>query len=174
MEEHHVKEVQLWADIKLQYEARAQGHTWKINTLKLSLDELRVKKDMGTERIRTLLNTHRGRFEKQLTEALAKGWDRWTQQAVELHTVHVDHENQMKARKGFFKLENESIAGDREDLAVDYQALADRHSREVVQILEEYGTAELEIAPQLQENEEDRLAIGRQSVKTVELPDSPP
>mgnify|MGYP006982098953 CR=1 FL=1 len=47
MEEHHVKEVQLWADIKLQYEARAQGHTWKINTLKLSLDELWAKTDMG-------------------------------------------------------------------------------------------------------------------------------
>ena len=74
IEEHHTKEAQLWADIKLQYEVRAQGNTEKINTLKLSLDEIRAKTQMGTEQIRTLLNTHRGRFEKQLIEALAKGW----------------------------------------------------------------------------------------------------
>ena len=41
----------LWADMKLQYQARAQGHTTKINFLKTSLDELRTKKEMGVERI---------------------------------------------------------------------------------------------------------------------------
>ena len=32
MEDRHEREKQLWADMKLQYEARAQGHTAKINT----------------------------------------------------------------------------------------------------------------------------------------------
>ena len=85
---------------------------------------------------------------------------RWTQQAAELHTLHADHESQTKDRKGFFKLNNESIAAVREDLAADYQALVDRHSEEVVQILEEYDTAALEIARLLQENEVDRLPTG--------------
>ena len=89
MEERQAKEAQLWADIKLQYEVRAQGHTAKINTLKQSLDEMRAKTDMGTERICTLLNTHRGRFEKQLTEALAKGWAGWTQVATSRGTSHL-------------------------------------------------------------------------------------
>ena len=66
----------------------------------------------------------------------------------------------MKARKGFFKLNNKSIAAAREDLATDYKALANRHSEEVVQILEEYGTDELEIARQLQKNEADKPAPG--------------
>ena len=79
--------------MKLQYEARARGHASKINTLKLSLDELRAKTEMGTERIRTLLHTHRGKFEQQLAEALAKGWAGWAQQATELHTFRADHEN---------------------------------------------------------------------------------
>ena len=79
MEERHMKEVQLWADMKLQYEARAQGQASKIKTLKLSLDEMRVKTDMG--------------IEKQLTEALEKGWAGWTQQAAELHTFSTDQEN---------------------------------------------------------------------------------
>ena len=89
-------------------------------------------------------------FEKQLTEALEKGWAGWTQQAAELHTFRADPENQTKAGKGFFKLNNDSIAAVREDFAAYYQALADRHSEEGVRILEEYGTAELEIIRQLQ------------------------
>ena len=105
--------------------------------------------DMGTERIRTLLHTHRGKFETRLTEALAKGWAGWAQQAAELHTFHADHENQTKAGQGFFKLSNKSIAAVREDLTTDNQTLADQHLEEMAQILEEYGTTELEIVRQL-------------------------
>ena len=174
MEDRHEREKQLWAEVKLQYEVRAQGHTAKINALKTSLDELRAKTDMGTERIRTLLHTHRGKFEKLLTEALAKGWAGWAQQAAELHTFRADHENRAKEGKGFFKLNDESIATVREDLATDYQALADQHLEEVAQILEEYGAAELELGHQLQATEADRLATGQQTIETVEFPDSPP
>ena len=62
MEERHAKEEQLWAEMNLQYVAQAQGHTSKINTLKLSLNEMLAKTDMRTEQIRTLLYMHRGRF----------------------------------------------------------------------------------------------------------------
>ena len=105
---------------------------------------------MGAKRIRTLLHTHKGRFKKQLTKALDRGWARWRKQVAELHTFRADNENRMKAGKGFFKLNNDSIAAVREDLAVDYQALADSHLEEVVQILEEHSAAELEITRQLQ------------------------
>ena len=101
--------------MKLQYEARAQGQATKINTLELSLDELRAKTNMGAERIQTLLHTHKGKFEKQLTEALDRGWAGWTKQAAELHTFCADLENQTKAGKGFFKLNNESISTVHED-----------------------------------------------------------
>ena len=63
--------------------------------------------------------------------------------------------------KGFYKLNNESITIVCEDLAADYQALADQHSEEVAQILEEYGADELEIVHQLQKNEAERLATGQ-------------
>ena len=134
MEDRHEREKQLWAEIKLQYEA-----------LKTSLDELRAKIDMGTERIRTLLHTHRGKFDKFLTKVLAKGWAGWAQKATELHTFRADHENWTKEGKVFFKLNDESIATVREGLEIDYQALRDQHLEEVAQILEEYGAAELEI-----------------------------
>ena len=119
MEDRHEKEKKLWAEIKLQYEVRAQGHMAKINTLKTSLDELRAKTDMGTARICTLLHTHRAKFEKSLTDALANGWAGWAQQAAELHTFRADHENRAKEGKGFFKLNDDSIATVREDSARD-------------------------------------------------------
>ena len=92
---------------------------------------------MGTERIQTLLQTHRGKFKKMLTEALAKRWVGWAQQAAELHTFRADHENRTKAGKGFSKLSKESIATVHEDLAIDYQAMANQHLEEVAHILEE-------------------------------------
>ena len=72
-EDIHAREAQFWADMKLQYEARAQGQATKTNTLKLSLDEMRAKTDMGAERVRILLHSHMGMCEQQLTEALEKG-----------------------------------------------------------------------------------------------------
>ena len=80
----------------------------------------------------------------------------------------------MKEGKGFYKLNDESIAAVREDLAADYQALANHHSEEVIQLLEEYGTTDLEIACHLHQYEAERRATGLQPVETVELQDSPP
>ena len=112
-------------------------------------------------------------MEKQMMEALDRVWTGWTKQAAELHTFRADHENRMKEGKGFFKLNNDSIAAVCEDLAAHYQALADRHFEEVLQILEEYGATDLEIACQLQQYEVDGQATRRQIVETVELPDNP-
>ena len=105
-----------------------------------------------------------------LTEALDRGWAGWTKQAVELHTFRVDHDNQTKEGKCFFKINNDSIAAVREDLAAKYQDLADHHLEEVVQILEEYGAVDLEIAHQLQHYEANRHGTKLQTVETVELP----
>ena len=77
-------------------------------------------------------------------------------------------------RKGFFKLNDDGIATVREDLAKDYQALADQHLEEAAQIQEEYGAAKVELGHQIQATEADRLATGQQTVETVELPDSSP
>ena len=56
---------------------------------------------------------------------------------------------------------------------MDYKTLADHHSKEVIQLLEEYGAVELEIAYHLHQYEADRKATGLQLVKIVELSDSP-
>ena len=100
---------------------------------------------MGTERIRTLLHSHKDRFVRQLKEAMNRGWADWAKQATELHTFRVDKENRRKEGKSFYKLDEGSIATVLEHLTSDYQALADHHSEEIVQLLEEFGATEVEI-----------------------------
>ena len=68
---------------------------------------------------------------------------------------------------------NEVNVAVREDLAVDYKTLADHHSEEVVQLLEEYGTAEVEIVRHLHQYEADRKGTGLQPIEKVELQNSP-
>ena len=166
-EDIHAREAQFWADMKLQYEV-------KIDHLKMALEELWSKTEMGVERIHTLFHSQRNRFVRQLKEALDRGWASWTKQAAELHTFRADHDNRAKEGKGFFKLNNDSIATVREDLAKDYQALADQQLEEVTQILEAYGAAEEELGHQIQATEADRLSIGQQTVETIAIPNSPP
>ena len=79
----------------------------------------------------------------------------------------------MKEGKGFYKLNDESIAAVREDLAADYQALADHHSEEVIELLEEYGTTDLEIVRNLHLDEVKRKTTELQAVETVELSNIP-
>ena len=97
---------------------------------------------MGTERIRTLLHSHKDRFVRQLKEAMNRGWADWAKQATELHTFRVDKENRRK--------EGKSIATVREDLTNDYQAFVDHHPEEIVQPLEEFGVAQVEMTRHLQ------------------------
>ena len=74
-----------------------------------------------------------------------RGWADWAKQATELHTFRVDKENRRKEGKSFYKLDEGSIATVLEHLTSDYQALADHHSEEIVQLLEEFGATEVEI-----------------------------
>ena len=54
----------------------------------------------------------------------------------------------------------------------NYQALADHHSEEIVQLLEDFSAAKVEIARHLQEYEVERKVAALGEVETVELPDS--
>ena len=94
---------------------------------------------MKIEHIKNLLETKRKRFMEQLQAVLNRGWAKWAKQSIELRTYRADQENQQKDGKGFYKLNEESIDTVCEDLTQDYQALDDRHSKEIVQLLEEFG-----------------------------------
>ena len=59
--------------------------------------------------------------------ALDKGWMAWAMHEAELHTYRVDWENRRKEGRGFYKLNEESIAAVREDLTQHYRMLADQH-----------------------------------------------
>ena len=72
-----------------------------------------------------------------------RGWADWAQQAAELHTYWANQENRKKEGKGFYKLDEESIATVREDLVKDYQALIHHHAEEIVQLLDNFGMSQV-------------------------------
>ena len=89
----------------------------KIENLKKALQESQACATLLADRIRTLLQENRGRFSTQLKAAMDKGWVGWATQVAKLHTFHVDLENRRKEGKGFYKLNEESIATVEENLA---------------------------------------------------------
>ena len=89
------------------------------------------------ENVRIILQTNREKFSAQLKTALDKGWMTWATRAVELHTYRTDWENRRKEGRGFYKLNDKSMATVLEDLAQDYRSLADQHSEELAQLLDD-------------------------------------
>ena len=58
--------------------------------------------------------------------------------------------------RGFYKLSEESIATVREDLTQDYQALADHHTEEIVQLLEDFGESQDDASLELHDIEAEQ------------------
>ena len=61
----------------------------------------------------------------------------------------MDWENRRKDGRGFYKLNEESIAAVREDLAQDYRTLADQHSEELAQLLDDFGESQEDLFHQI-------------------------
>ena len=80
-----------------------------------------------------------------------KGWEAWATQTAELHTYRADWENHKKEGRGFYKLSEETVATVREDLAKDYRELAEQHSEELAQLLEDFGEGQEELLDRLME-----------------------
>ena len=78
-----------------------------------------------------------------------KGWTAWAAQAAELHTYRADFENRKKEGRGFYKLSDDSIAVVCEDLSNDFQELAEQHSEELSQILDDFGESQEELLDRL-------------------------
>ena len=79
-----------------------------INTIKNLKEEghvFRAKAEMGVERIKAIVESHKHPLERRVEESLAKGWREWLTQVVELQTFRADQVNQLKVGKGFFKMD---------------------------------------------------------------------
>ena len=56
-----------------------------------------------------------------------------------------------KEGRGFYKLSEETVAVVREDLAKDYHELAEQHSEELAQLVEDFGEGQKELLDHLLE-----------------------
>ena len=139
LEELHLKESHIWEKMKSHYEEGASVNKHKIENLKKALDEAQNHSQAITNNVCILIQTNQEKFTAQLRTALDKGWMAWAAQATELHTCRVNLENRRKEGQGFYKLNDDSIVAIHEDLAQDYRTLADQHSEELTQLLEDFN-----------------------------------
>ena len=167
MEELHSKVSDIWSKMKSHYEEAVTVNKRKIENLKKALDDAQSRSQAITDNVRVLLQTNHERFTTQLKTTLDKGWMAWAEQAAELHIYRADGENRRKEGRGFYKLNDESIADVRTELARDYQALADQHSEELPQLLEEFGESQEEMFHRIME-----AGSTRPSEEPIIVPDS--
>ena len=145
LEERHLKESKIWAEMKNHYEEAVMTNKQGIVKLKNVLQEAQNRSQAITENVRIVLQTNREKFSVQLKTALDKGWMAWVTQAAELHTYRADWENRIKEGRGFYKLNEESIVTVRDDLAQDYRALAEQLFQQLAQMLDDFGESQEEI-----------------------------
>ena len=170
LEELHLKEFQLWAKMKSLSEEAVVANKRKIENLTKALDESQVRATLMTDRIRTILQDNHEKFNTRLKVAMDKGW---ATQAAELHTYCADRENRRKDGKGFYKLSEDNIATIREDLAEDYQALANQHSEELTQLMEEFTESQEETFRQLMDmGSETQRAEELKKAEAIIVPNS--
>ena len=97
-----------------------------------------AKYELGEERIRALVTTHRLKLKQKVEETLANGWKERSAQAVELQVLRVDDENWKKEGHSFYKMD-ENILMVHEDLAEDFEALASTHTTTIGNLIEEFN-----------------------------------
>ena len=137
--DHHGKEAAIWKEMKEQYDQAAALYKQEIADVKNTLQTAQNHLEVVRHNTRSVLQTNRERFTAQIKAMMDKGWEAWAAQAAELHTYRADWENRKKEARGFYKLSEETVATIREDLAKDYSELAERHSEEITQILDDSG-----------------------------------
>ena len=147
--DHHGKEAAIWKEMKEQYDQAAALYKQEIADVKNTLQTAQNHLEVVRHNTRSVLQTNRERFTAQIKAAMDKGWEAWAAQAAELHTYRADWENRKKEGRGFYKLSEETVATVREDLAKDYSELAERHSEEITQILDDFGEGQEELLDQL-------------------------
>ena len=70
---------------------------------------------------------------------LARAWQDWSAQAVELQVLCANAENRRKEGQGLYKMDESNIHLLREDLIEEFHALAKSHTTAIEQLLDDFN-----------------------------------
>ena len=84
---------------------------------------------------------------------MAAIWKEWSSQAAELQVLRANVENWAKAGDNFYKMDEESIITIHEELADDFQAMAQVQTDEIQTILEVSEDDQLQLTLDLEDYE---------------------
>ena len=108
-------------------------------TAREELELCRAQIGMEETRIKVLIDKHRQHLSRKIEETLARTWQEWSAQAVELHVMRADAENRQKEGRGFYNMDENNIQLFREYLTEECHNLAKSHTAAIEQLLEEFN-----------------------------------
>ena len=104
-----------------------------------------------------------------------KWWTKWAQNAAELQLLRADVENRQKEGDDCYTLTSEDFTAIRDELANDFQALADDQLVQVRQLVAQLDDDRLEAQIQFESYERSRIREEKaQEAVTVNLSDEEP
>ena len=136
----------------------------------LALQEMH---DSREEHINILVMKQRQKLNRKIDETLTVGWKQWLTQAAELQVLWVDTENRRKDGKGFYKLDKNSINMVWNDLAEDFHALADGHTKAISTLMEEFNIDQIMLRIETDQALNVKLPVDDEGPTKSEISTSP-
>mgnify|MGYP000432720776 FL=1 len=130
---------------------------------------------MGASRIQDIMRAWLNQTKSLIEDSSIKWWTSWTRNAAELQLLRADAENRRKDGEDCYMLTSEDFTGIRDELAEDFQALAEDQIGQVRQLVAQLDDDRLEAQIQFESYERSRVREekAREPV-TVNLSDEEP
>ena len=130
---------------------------------------------MGASRIQDIMRAWLNQTKSLIEDSSIKWWTSWTRNAAELQLLRADAENRRKEGDDYYMLTSEDFTGIRDELAEDFQALAEDQLGQVRQLVAQLDDDRLEAQIQFESYERSRIREEEARVPvTVNLSDEEP
>jgi hypothetical protein len=154
---------------------QAEDTATLIKQMKEERQEVERRAQMGASRIQDIMRAWLNQTKSLIEDSSIKWWTSWTRNAAELQLLRADAENRRKEGDDYYMLTSEDFTGIRDELAEDFQALADDQLGQVRQLVAQLDDDRLEAQIQFESYERSRTREEEARVQvTVNLSDEEP
>ena len=146
-----------------------------IKQLKEERQDAEMKSQMGMDRIQRILRGWLNQTKRLIDESSMRWWTKWAQNTAELQLLRADVENRRKEGDDCYTLTSEDFTAIRDELAEDFQALADEQLVQVRHLVAQLDDDRLDAQIQFESYERSRLREDKaREAVTVNLSDEEP
>ena len=157
------------------YREQAEDTANLIKQLKEERQVVESRAQMGASRIQDIMRAWLNQTKSLIDNGSVKWWTKWATNAAELQLLRADVENRRKEGDDCYMLTSEDFTGIRDELAEDFQALAEDQLEQVRQLVAQLDDDRLEAQIQFESYERSRIRGEKEREPvTVNLSDEEP